>query len=219
MKLPYPPVLIILLSIVGGSVIPTHHVTQAPKHLQLRFDTHAEWETAWCKGAKLALATIKNEDQAAAYIMPVRSPWDGDLKEDFRTWGYREIPNHQSQMCDFGPEQHNLERAFAELGIGTASSVDGGPNHYFYVEHKYGSAVQRLPNGQWPDPDQQYYMVGNKRYRVSCSKSPVPVHVLTVSRKHKLTVPWASTPPPEPSTSSTVCHPSRRLRKHGEFPK
>jgi hypothetical protein len=116
MKLLYAPFLYLILSIVASSVIPTHHVFHAPKYLQPRFiNTPAEWEKAWCKGEKLALATITNEDQAAAYITPVRSPWDGDLKEDFRTWGYREIPDHQSQMCDFGPEQHKLERAFAEL--------------------------------------------------------------------------------------------------------
>ena len=93
MELLYPLVFTILLSIVSSSVIPTQ-VLEVQKDLQPRFiDTPAEWEKAWCKGAKLALATIKNEDQAAAYIMPVRSPWDGDLREDFRTWGYREIPD------------------------------------------------------------------------------------------------------------------------------
>ena len=219
MELLYPLVFTILLSIVSSSVIPTQ-VLEVQKDLQPRFiDTPAEWEKAWCKGAKLALATIKNEDQAAAYIMPVRSPWDGDLREDFRTWGYREIPDYQSQMCDFGPEQHNLERAFAELRIGTTSSVDGGPNHCFYVEHKYGSAVQRPPNGLWPEPAQQYYMVGNKRYRVSCSKSCSQLSVLTRSRKLKPTALLASIPPPELSTSSIACHPSQRLRKNGECPK
>jgi hypothetical protein len=220
MKLLYPPVLNAFLSIAASSVIPTHRVLQDQKNLQPRFiDTPAEWEKAWCKGAMLVQATIKNEDQAAAYITPVRSSWDGDLKEDFRTWGYREIPDHQSQMCDFGPEQHNLERAFAELGIGTASSIDGGPNNCFYVEHKYGATVQRLPNGLWPDPGQQYYMVGTKRYRVSCSKIPIPVGVLTIFRKHKHTVALASTPLPELSTSSIACHPSQRLRKNGDCPK
>jgi hypothetical protein len=110
---------------------------------------------------------VKNEDAAAAYMTPVRSPWDGGLVQQFRTWGYREIENHRSELCDFGPDQHNLQRAFAELGIGTASSADGGPNHCFYVEHKYGPTVQRPPSGQWPEPNQQYYMVGPKRYRVS----------------------------------------------------
>lgn len=109
---------------------------------------------------------IRSEGAAAAYVTPVRSPWDGLLVQQFRTWGYREIENHRGELCDFGPKQHQIQRAFADLGIGTASSVDSGPNQCFYVEHKYGPTVQRPPNGQWPEPNQQYYMVGSKRYRV-----------------------------------------------------
>lgn len=156
------------LSFVAGSAIPSNHVTGPLHHLKPRaLNVAAEWEKAWCKGGKLSQAMIKSEAQAAAYVTPVRSPWDGDLVQQFKTWGYREIENHRSDLCDFGPDQHNIKRAFTELGIETASSADGGPNHCYYVEHKYGPTVQRPPDGQWPDPNQQYYMVGEKRYRVS----------------------------------------------------
>lgn len=53
-------------------------------------DVPFEWNRAWCKGAKLSQALIKNEAQAAAYVTPVRSVWDGNLISEFSTWGYRE---------------------------------------------------------------------------------------------------------------------------------
>jgi|SRR5690242_854005 len=161
MKLPISSALLAVLSLVNSSAIPTHRIQ--PRAVNVP----AEWEKAWCKGSKLSQAMIKDEAAAAAYVTPVRSPWDGTLVQQFRTWGYREIEHHRSELCDFGPDQHNLQRAFAELGIETASSADGGPNLCFYVEHKYGPTVQRPPNGQWPEPNQQYYMVDNKRFRVS----------------------------------------------------
>ena len=158
--------LVATVSVVTSSAIPSKHVTI--HHLTPRaVDVPAEWEKAWCKGGKLSQAMIRNEAEAAAYVAPVRSPWDGDLVQQFRIWGYREIENHRSDLCDFADQ--NLERAFTELGIDTASSVDGGPNQCYYVEHKYGPTVQRPPTGQWPDPNQQYYMVDTKRYRVSKS--------------------------------------------------
>lgn len=159
--------LLSFLPAVLSSAIPAEYTTRSAQHFEPRaVNIAAEWDKAWCRGGKFTQAMIKNEEAAAAYVMPVRSPWDGDLVQQFRTWGYREIENHRSDLCDFGPDQHNLKRAFTELGIETTSSADGGPKHCFYVEHKYGSTVQRPPSGQWPDPDQQYYMVGVKRYRV-----------------------------------------------------
>ena len=156
--------LVATVSVVTSSAIPSKHVTI--HHLTHRaVDVPAEWEKAWCKGGKLSQAMIRNEAEAAAYVTPVRSPWDGDLVQQFRVWGYREIENYRSDLCDFADQ--NLKRAFTELGIETASSVDGGPNQCYYVEHKYGPTVQRPPTGQWPDPSQQYYMVDTKRYRVS----------------------------------------------------
>ncbi|KAF9693177.1 hypothetical protein EKO04_008813 [Ascochyta lentis] len=167
-------VFIAILSVVASSTIPFHHVTQSLSPRAI--DVSAEWEKAWCKGSKLSQAMIKSEAEAAAYVTPVRSPWDGDLVQQFRKWGYRELENHRSELCDFGPDQHNLKRAFTELGIETASSVDGGPNHCFYVEHKYGPTVQRPPDGQWPEPNQQYYMVGEKRYRETQAYSTIGIN-------------------------------------------
>lgn len=200
MKLPISILFWPLLSIAISSTIPQWHATQSSTIQRRAIDIPAEWEKAWCRGSKLSFAMIKNEQQAAAYVTPVRSPWDGDLVRDFRTWGYREIKDHRSELCDFGPDQHDLKRAFGELGIGTASSIDGGPNHCYYVEHQYGSAVERPPN-RWPDPDDQYYIVGEKRYRVSSNVNSALQRSLIPFRKPKHTVPSALTRKLEQSTS------------------
>lgn len=113
------------------------------------------------------MAMIKNEAQAQPYCTPVRSPWDGDLKEAFATWNYREVPGHRANLCDFGRGGQELQRAFAELGIGTASSEDGGPNQCFYVEHMYGPNTIPQQDGSWPPPSHQYYMVGKTKYRAT----------------------------------------------------
>ncbi|KAF1923315.1 uncharacterized protein M421DRAFT_407167, partial [Didymella exigua CBS 183.55] len=68
--------------------------------------------------------------------------------------------------CDFGTDQHNLKRAFTELGIETASSVDGGPNQCFYVEHMYGAKVL-MSTRSTPPLREQGYWVDDRRYRMT----------------------------------------------------
>jgi hypothetical protein len=133
-------------NVESGSPDPllTHHLS--PRAI----DLSAEWENAWCKGSKLSLGMIKSEAAASSFITPVRSRWDGDLVTDFRTWVYRELPGHRDDLCDFGASQHNLQRAFADMGIETMSSAEGGPNKCFHVEHQYGPAVEREPSGSGP---------------------------------------------------------------------
>ncbi|KAH8727561.1 hypothetical protein GQ44DRAFT_648667 [Phaeosphaeriaceae sp. PMI808] len=111
------------------------------------------------------MGMIKNEAEAAAFVTPIRSPWDGGLVEDFKMWGYREIPNQRPEFCNFGQGEHNLHRAFGEMGIDSRSSQDGGPNTCYHIEHKYGPTVERGPGGQWPEPNSQWYRVGLRRLR------------------------------------------------------
>jgi hypothetical protein len=141
--------------------------------LTCALDLEAEWEKAWCRGSKLTMGMMKSEASAATFITPVRSRWDGDLITDFRVWGYRERPGHRNDLCDFGPDQHNLARAFRDMGIETTSSADGGPNKCFHVEHMYGVTVEMKPDGGWPAPGEQWYTVGNRRLRVRYFVSPL----------------------------------------------
>lgn len=135
-------------------------------------DIKAEWEKAWCKGAKLAMGIIKPEAQAQSFVTPVRSPWDGDLRADFAKWGYREIPGKRDDLCDFGPDQHNIARAFEDLGIDTTPAACGGPNQCFHIEHKYGPTVDMDPSGQWPAPKDQWYRADGRKLRVRIRSLP-----------------------------------------------
>jgi hypothetical protein len=147
-----------------------NHLPYSPlehDRLRRRVDLAFEWNKAWCKGAKLAQAMIKNEAQAATYIDPVRSPWDGNLVAAFRAWGYNERLHHRDDLCDFGAGQHDLQRAFADMKIGTESSANGGPNICYHIEHQNGPTVERDPSGQFPPVNRQYYSAGGRRLRVS----------------------------------------------------
>jgi hypothetical protein len=188
MRLPLVLLLSTLLTFTTSQAVPKPHPASSPQSLRnaetsplsylhsRAVDLSAEWEKAWCKGSKLTLGMIKPESQASSFITPVRSPWDGDLVSDFRTWGYRELPGHRDSLCDFGPDQHNLQRAFKDMDIETTSSAEGGPNKCFHVEHKYGPMVERNPSGQWPEPGNQWYSVGSRRMRVS-SFTSIPTSI------------------------------------------
>jgi hypothetical protein len=130
-------------------------------------DVDKEWEKAWCKGSKLALAMLNSEDKASTYITPIRSPWDGTLESDFTTWGYREIDGYRNLLCDFSGSVNNLVRAFGDLGIGTKSSDKSGPNKCYHVEHQSGPTVETDKKGKKPEPDKQWYTAGGRRMRVS----------------------------------------------------
>ncbi|KAF2833145.1 hypothetical protein CC86DRAFT_461581 [Ophiobolus disseminans] len=119
-------------------------------------DVPFEWNKAWCKGAKLAQALIKDEAPAGTYVTPVRSKWDGDLISAFTIWGYREMSYGKDSLCDFGPSNHQLQTAFSDLKIDTRSSGDGGPNNCYHIEHENGLTVIRDPSGELPPVTQAY---------------------------------------------------------------
>jgi hypothetical protein len=141
--------------------------------------TSAEWEKAWCKGSKLSLGMMKPEPLAANFITPVRSPWDGDLRAAFAKWGFREMPGHRDDLCDFGPEQHDIARAFKDLGIETSSAREGGPNQCFHIEHRYGPTVELNKEGKWPEVRDQWYRADGRKLRVCYLYSAKHEHGLT----------------------------------------
>jgi hypothetical protein len=175
--------LVSLLDITAGNAIPVQTPTlsqlnQVEKggvshsvgahHLQSRaINLQAEWSKALCKGVRLTQGMIVDEGKAAEFVTPVRSRWSGDLAQEFMTWGYREVPSARDSRCDFGPDVHELQRAFATMGIDPRPASEGGPNACYHVEHMYGPAVIRSPDGSWPKPEEQTYRVTEKVYRVS----------------------------------------------------
>jgi hypothetical protein len=153
------------------------HPPPSQAHLLRRVDLAFEWNKAWCKGAKLAQAMIKSEAQVGTCIDPARSPWDGDLVSAFAAWGYGELPHYRDGLCDFGKGQHELQRAFAEMGIGTQSAADGGPNICYHVEHQNGPSVERDPSGEFPPMHRQFYLAKERRLRVSFTKANTSCHI------------------------------------------
>jgi hypothetical protein len=137
MKLQLLLVFCTFLAFVTGEVLPKHDILPPLSHQHINTSplrsslyqrapaVKAAYDTAWCKGSKLLLATLRPESSASTFVTPVRSPWDGDLAAAFSTWGYKEGPARDI-LCDF--KDQNLARAFKDLGIETASSADGGPN-------------------------------------------------------------------------------------------
>jgi hypothetical protein len=152
----------------GYKELDTRVSTPEPsRHLQSRtVDLPSEWNKAWCKGEKLVQGMIRDEAQAAPFVTPVTSKWDGNLVSEFKTWGYSEDSASKEHLCDFAV-QHHLQDAFKDLGMDTRSSVDGGPNQCFHIEHANGPAVIRDPSNEMSEPGKQYYRVGARKLRVS----------------------------------------------------
>jgi hypothetical protein len=125
------------------------------------------WNRAKCKGQKLLLAMTMDRSNAARFVNPVDSPWDGDIFNALNTWGYKDDSEagDVDGNCNF-KQRHRLERAFQELGINPESFKNSGPNECYRIVHYDGPAVHRLPDGRFPARADQHYTVNNKRYRV-----------------------------------------------------
>lgn len=136
--------------------------------------TPEQKDALWCKfksrGYQLTKAMMMN-DQDAANLLAwpyIQSPWDGDLRNELRKWGYKddfEGSNAIDNQCDF-KKQHEMTDTFKEIGVDTRSAGQGGPNHCFYVTHNDGPIVHRNEDGELPYHDEQYYPVDGKDYRV-----------------------------------------------------
>ncbi|KAL6707137.1 hypothetical protein ACN47E_004684 [Coniothyrium glycines] len=99
----------------------------------------------------------------------VQSPFDGDLRTELRTWGYKdddELSKKIEKDCDFD-KYHHMKEAFDELGLDTKAKTDGGPNACFRIDHKDGPAIKRNSDQSLPGESQQYYDVCGKEYRAT----------------------------------------------------
>lgn len=135
--------------------------------------TPEQKEAVWCKvksrGYQLSKAMMMN-DQTAATMLAwpyTQSPWDGDLRDDLKKWGYRddfEGDVDVNEHCAF--DKKGLGDAFTDIGVDARSSAQGGPNHCFYITHSDGPTVHRDEDGELPFHDGQYYPVDGKDLRV-----------------------------------------------------
>lgn len=138
-------------------------------------DDPAEWTQAVARGAKL-LQGMKGSDAEAAALYGMRtaeSPFDGDCREDFKTWGYNEndmLNAKIDQECDFA-RYHKIGKTMQELGMDTKSKGNRGQNRCYVVNHWDGPAVKKVL-GILPFPWEQKYEVCKTEYRVRHTHMP-----------------------------------------------
>ncbi|KAJ4993439.1 hypothetical protein SVAN01_00987 [Stagonosporopsis vannaccii] len=146
--------------------------------------TPEEKEAIWCKaksrGVQLTKAMMMSDQEAATVLQwpYMQSPWDGDLREDLKKWGYRDDFEGDADIdkqCDFDKTQEMAD-AFKDLGVDPRSAMAGGPNHCYYVEHNDGPAVHRDENGELPYHEEQYYTADGKELRVTVAYAKVGIN-------------------------------------------
>lgn len=145
------------------------------------------WTLSVARGTKL-LTGMKGSDTEAAtlYNLPstAESPFDGDLVETLRTWGYNDnTPTMQSTIdkeCNMAsPSGHLLSKTLHDFGLQTQSHLKGGPNQCFWITHHSGPAVIIDPDeGEMPPKKEQYYKIPGceKAYRCTGAESTIGVN-------------------------------------------
>ncbi|KAJ4311116.1 Mitochondrial import inner membrane translocase subunit tim8 [Neodidymelliopsis sp. IMI 364377] len=137
--------------------------------------TPEQKEAIWCKarsrGTSLIKAMMMNDAEAAAMLSwpYIESPWDGDLRAEFRKWGYSDNDEDHEVVdyeCDFS-NKLDLAGIFRDLQIDPRSSGIDGPNQCFYIQHENGPTVIRDKNGALPGAMDQYYNADGRKYRVT----------------------------------------------------
>jgi hypothetical protein len=126
------------------------------------------WSTCGCRGQMLQLLDTLDPQNAQRFGNPLNSPWTGTLVNELALWGYKDNSNVEDikDQCDFTMKPI-FESALRAMGISAKSESYGGPNKCFSYVHRDSPAVERLPNGQLPPRDSQYYTVNGRRYRVT----------------------------------------------------
>ncbi|KAI8934288.1 hypothetical protein NX059_009028 [Plenodomus lindquistii] len=139
-------------------------------------DRATKWEKAVNNGRTLYNA-MRSKDSIARWFYKdypefaetVQSPFDGDLREELKMWGYNdndELSKKIDKDCDMDA-YHHIKVAFDELGLDTRAKKDGGPNVGFRIDHQDGPAIKRKDDGRLPGDANQYYDVCGKQYRAT----------------------------------------------------
>jgi hypothetical protein len=142
------------------------------------------WTLSVARGTKL-LQGMKVSDAEAASLYGLdktaESPFDGDLVNKLRGWGYNDnndaLAKQADPECNFDSRDgHMLKEAFADLSIGTKSKNQGGPNQCFSIEHANGPAIKLGDDGKMPAKADQRYDVCGKEYRVTNAEHTIDVN-------------------------------------------
>ncbi|USP75837.1 hypothetical protein yc1106_03111 [Curvularia clavata] len=147
-------------------------------------DEDGLWTLSVARGTKL-LQGMKGSDAEAANLYGLEktaeSPFDGDLIDTLREWGYNDhtdaLAKQADPECNFDSRDgHMLREAFSDLGIGTKSRNQGGQNQCFSIEHFNGAAVKLDDDGKLPAKANQRYDVCGKEYRVTNAEHTIGVN-------------------------------------------
>jgi hypothetical protein len=168
--------------------------THSPVHgLSKRaIDIDAVYFRAMCAGQKLFQAMITDVDKSGRYITLLTSPFDGNLVDELKAWGYADWGDMLSSECNF--EEHGIREALTALGIDKRSTDQDGPNQCFHVRHENGPAVLPGPDGRTPaDAISQYYTGPDKKlYRASeCTRYTSTLPTLRI-QNIQVTGAWAT---------------------------
>jgi hypothetical protein len=143
------------------------------------------WRESIDRGTKL-MTGMKSDDATAAtlYGFPTdtaESPFDGSLIEELREWGYNDnTPAMQTlhdKECNMASKSgHMLSKAFAALGMGTASKGAGGPNECFQIEHYGGPTTIKNSDGTLPEKREQHYPACGTTYRATGAEYTIGIN-------------------------------------------
>lgn len=143
------------------------------------------WQEVVNRGVKL-MTGMKSDDATAAtlYGFPTdtaESPFSGSLMEDLREWGYDDNTPVMKKSYDIecnmtSTSGYMLSKAFADLGLGTASKCIGGPNQCFQIEHCSGSAMIKNNDGTLPDKREQCHIACGITYRATGAEDTLGVN-------------------------------------------
>lgn len=148
-----------LVHVSGLNVTDTNDFSLTPRA------PNDKWTISVQRGAKL-LQGMKASDKEAATLYGLgetaESPFDGDLHDTLVSWGWNDnteaMQKKHDKECDMdSPAGNMLKNCFDELGLGTKSKGQGGPNECFQIEHFDGPAVILKEDGTRPDKKEQYY--------------------------------------------------------------
>ncbi|KAI4949426.1 hypothetical protein J4E91_005165, partial [Alternaria rosae] len=123
----------------------------------------ALWHAAECNGVKMLFGTTQNAPEAARFVIPINSPWNGEMRNELATWGWNDWVADPDTECnaDF------LKTVLQNLGTTTGSHLYGGPNYCFSVKHCDSDAIERDEHGNLPPKNDQYYDVNGRLYRAT----------------------------------------------------
>lgn len=106
------------------------------------------------------MAMNLNQDQAGKHVTLLDSPWDGEMVEEMKTWGYKDDSDTDGvdRSCDM-ETKHGLSNSFAALGIQTDSWDNNGPNKCYRELHYDGPTVQRAQRRTTSCPSHHYNFI------------------------------------------------------------